>query len=526
MGRRMRYLRHFSAQAALKPYSEVPVFGGGRLMPGIGSLAKLKNLKDSSGEKIREFDNFRQMKQTYMDCKKDNASIVKFGFPGIGKGMAGEILMIFRPDHFDAVLAHQPSYPMGGIEGQWPSITAWKTHKWKTVGFWGRGDDWRRYRTQMQKGIVGPKDARRSIPNILESVKLAIPGCRDGGDFHQFLIRSSFDMISSVLMGHMTQTADKSTPYDPKDMKFMSDVLKFTELVFPMIASPKEILTHHLGITSAKQKTMNEALKESMERGFEIIDQTLMKAEEGHLNDLQRNSYLIQAWERAEGGGIDRQEFSELVALLLVAGVDTTSGFIYNTCFLLANNPDKQEKCYQEIAAALPNGASVSQDMNFRRSFPYLAACIRETQRMCPAVTGLIKTPDADIEIDGYNIPKDTMVFLNSAGLLFDEDLVEDPETFKPERWLPEAVEARKGTPSEVIDHRVIASPFSTGARMCPGSRVANLEMVIFFTEFLRKYQMRLKTRVDKIETQIGLITTPYPKPEFQIQERVMVQAN
>lgn len=54
--------------------------------------------------------------------------------------------------------------------------------------------------------------------------------------------------------------------------------------------------------------------------------------------------------------------------------------------------------------------------------------------------------------------------------------MVSDPDQFKPDRWLPEAVEARKGTPAAMLDHPFFKGPFSEGARKCPGSRVAKSE--------------------------------------------------
>lgn len=59
-------------------------------------------------------------------------------------------------------------------------------------------------------------------------------------------------------------------------------------------------------------------------------------------------------------------------------------------------------------------------------------------------------------------------------------DLVNDPEEFWPERWLKDAVDARKCTIAEFIDHPFLAAPFSQGARKFPGSRVAANEKKVF----------------------------------------------
>jgi hypothetical protein len=52
------------------------------------------------------------------------------------------------------------------------------------------------------------------------------------------------------------------------------------------------------------------------------------------------------------------------------------------------------------------------------------------------------------------SLPANSVVQLDACSLQNDPDLVTDHRAFRPERWLPEAVAARVGTPSEVSDHR------------------------------------------------------------------------
>lgn len=40
-------------------------------------------------------------------------------------------------------------------------------------------------------------------------------------------------------------------------------------------------------------------------------------------------------------------------------------------------------------------------------------------------------------------------------------------------------VDKRKGTTKEILDHRLLSTPFSFGARMCLGGRLAELEIKI-----------------------------------------------
>ena len=61
---------------------------------------------------------------------------------------------------------------------------------------------------------------------------------------------------------------------------------------------------------------------------------------------------------------------------------------------------------------------------------------------------------------------------------------------FKPDRWLSESVEARKGNPSEVIDRPLYSLPFNQGARRCPGSRVARNDGHIMLAQLVLDWEM------------------------------------
>jgi hypothetical protein len=47
--------------------------------------------------------------------------------------------------------------------------------------------------------------------------------------------------------------------------------------------------------------------------------------------------------------------------------------------------------------------------------------------------------------------------------------------------------------PAEVIDHVLLRGPFSAGARQCPASRVASLEVTFFAAQLVRDWKISLK---------------------------------
>lgn len=73
-----------------------------------------------------------------------------------------------------------------------------------------------------------------------------------------------------------------------------------------------------------------------------------------------------------------------------------------------------------------------------------------------------------------------------------DPNYVKDPDTCQPEQWLPDQARSRKETPVEVIDHRLMAGPFGSRARMCLGARLAELETLAVLSRLVQDWKASL----------------------------------
>merc|ERR1712232_975208 len=101
----------------------------------------------------------------------------------------------------------------------------------------------------------------------------------------------------------------------------------------------------------------------------------------------------------------------------------------------------------------------------------------------------------SSMTIGGYEVPEKTMVILHGSALtLGSQGFRADHDAFLPDRWLPEAVAERKPDPHQaVLDHRLLATPFSAGARMCLGARAANLEIMALAARLVQDYRLELE---------------------------------
>jgi cytochrome P450 len=127
---------------------------------------------------------------------------------------------------------------------------------------------------------------------------------------------------------------------------------------------------------------------------------------------------------------------------------------------------------------------------------------------------------EEDIVLEGFLIPAGTQLSMNTDAVQRDPQYVPDADIFLPERWLASAVDARKGTPSEVIDHRLLAGPFSFGPRMCLGARLAELEIKVFIARIVQDWEFSVDPESAKVEVKEMLFMSPFPEFRLVFKKR------
>merc|ERR1719285_60941 len=187
-----------------------------------------------------------------------------------------------------------------------------------------------------------------------------------------------------------------------------------------------------------------------------------------------------------------------MTTFLLIVSVDTTSSILQWVLIHLAFYPRVQAKVRHEILSQVSQSGSseelaVVMRKGVKKQLPYLSSVIREVHRVRPAIAWTaVKEPQCAIDLRGWEIPAGVPCQLDLFSIQNDPDIVSDPFEFCPERWEESAVRARKGTKAEVLDHPLLKDPFSAGARMCPGSRVARVEVFAIIATLVRKYEFSL----------------------------------
>ncbi|XP_045533960.1 cytochrome P450 CYP12A2-like [Papilio machaon] len=137
---------------------------------------------------------------------------------------------------------------------------------------------------------------------------------------------------------------------------------------------------------------------------------------------------------------------------LLFAGVDTAANTVMPTFYLLAKNPEKQNKLREEI-------------LSYSEKRPYLKACIKEAMRIMPVVSGNLRQTSKEYSLLGYHIPKHSLLTFANQHVSMMDCHYPRPNEYIPERWMAD----KKDPLYHGNAHPFAFMPFGFGTRSCIG---------------------------------------------------------
>ncbi|MGK7934191.1 MAG: cytochrome P450, partial [Xenococcaceae cyanobacterium] len=198
-----------------------------------------------------------------------------------------------------------------------------------------------------------------------------------------------------------------------------------------------------------------------------------------------------------EGNSLSLEELKDQVLLLLFAGHETLTSAIASFCLLTAQHPDVLQRLREEQKQLNLSDSLTLEDL---KQMTYLEQVIKEVMRIIPAVGGGFREVIESFEFGGYSIPQGWTVQYQIAQTHKDSDIYSECDRFDPDRFSPERAEDKQQSFGYI--------PFGGGLRECLGKEFARLEMRIFASMLLRKYEWELLPNQD-----LELVTVPTPHP-------------
>lgn len=200
---------------------------------------------------------------------------------------------------------------------------------------------------------------------------------------------------------------------------------------------------------------------------------------------------------------LDEPNLISMIKSLFLAGSESASATITWCVVFCLHHPEVQEKVFQEIQTHV--GTSRTPTKSDMPKLCYLTAVIRETQRLGGVSYMLSRKANDNFEINGFLIPKDSHLLLNLNSTLWDEDVWENPQQFRPERFLDASGQPIK--PSEFL-------PFGLGRRYCPGEALARVALDLFLSSMFQRFRFELEDPAAELPSLKGIPQLAYsPRP-------------
>jgi cytochrome P450 len=159
--------------------------------------------------------------------------------------------------------------------------------------------------------------------------------------------------------------------------------------------------------------------------------------------------------------------------ILFAASFETVATSLTWMLFLLAQHPAIASDLLDELSP-LDGAAPDSHQLD---DFVYLDAVVREALRLLPPVPFAIRSPAADLDLDGLPLRRGDRLIVSHYITHHDPELYPDPEIFDPTRWF-----TIRPTAYEYL-------PFSAGPRMCSGYAFALTELKIVLALALQRWR-------------------------------------
>ncbi|XP_077985964.1 cytochrome P450 2U1-like [Glandiceps talaboti] len=316
-------------------------------------------------------------------------------------------------------------------------------------------------------------------------------------DIHYLVMNAVSNIMCAMLFGHRFD-------YDDKEFK---------QLLKLLATFATDINSSNLLMFIPALWYLPLPLKNSLANSFKTlldfinkeIDKRKLELNNKSEGDCYIDSYLLKVKETShlhQAFFEDPDNLTTNCVIFFGAGTETTATTLRWAVLFLSLHPDIQEKCVNEIKNVI--GFDNTPTFADKSKLPFIEATTLEVQRIGSILPlGIPHMTSEPASLHGYSIPKDTMVLTNIWAVHMDNTEWENPEEFNPGRFLDDSG-------SVVKRDRIM--PFSLGSRECLGLELAKMEIFVFLTMLLQRFQLGIpEGDHPSMEGSLGIVHTPRP---------------
>ena len=199
------------------------------------------------------------------------------------------------------------------------------------------------------------------------------------------------------------------------------------------------------------------------------------RAEEDAPRDILES--LLDARDEATGQPMPFEEALDEVAMLFLAGHETSASALTWALHLLANAPDVQQQLHDEVTRVLGGRIPQADDL---RDLDYTRQVFRETLRLFPPVGFFAREAAGPDRMRDKSIQPGSSVVISPWLIHRHRELWSHPDAFDP---------ARFATPAGRESMKNAWLPFGLGQRVCIGATFALQEATLLLAMLSQRYR-------------------------------------
>ena len=236
-----------------------------------------------------------------------------------------------------------------------------------------------------------------------------------------------------------------------------------------------------LGFPDWVPRWYRSAVHRSVKRIHEILDDIIASTRGKTDKEMSVIHRLLKVQDKETGAQLGDEAVRNEVAVLFMAGHETTANTLAWMWFLLSQSPEVEAKLHAELDSVLGDRTPTLADIP---NLVYARAIFDETLRLYPPVPLLPREAIQEEQFGEYKIPKGSLMFVVPWLLHRHKKHWENPDAFIPERFLPDAA-------GKI--HKYGYIPFSIGPRICAGMSFGITESLLSLATLAQAFRLRLK---------------------------------
>ncbi len=218
-------------------------------------------------------------------------------------------------------------------------------------------------------------------------------------------------------------------------------------------------------------------------------------------------SSLLLTKDSETGKGLSETEIRDEMAVIFLAGHETTAITICWALYLISQASDVEERLLAEVKEVLNGRTATFADIN---NLKYTRAVVDEVLRLYPPVPVFSRTAVEDDIVDGHEIQAGSNMMVSPWLLHRHRALWKNPNRFDPDRFFLK--EKRSHSKYAYI-------PFGVGPRTCLGASFALTEAVIMLASIVQKFSLTLPKDKD-VQPVAKLSLRPHPDLPMILHKR------